>query len=400
MLNHVARHVLSRGLEHVQKTMNAGESATTFNGISNSDGSPDVPGSDGNTFELSPWAIIMLSLTILSFILIENVISYTVTQVIATLTMVESPTADLYIPVESNDDPDAPLDKKESTEPDLLLVKTPLLTSRLSSILGYLRREGGVRSFFRGIFISVVHSFLVLRLADAFTLFLPATFFSRAIATIISSVILARFSMTWTHIVITRSSSKYWFQRMGSARDGKWKKIALPTAILATAKQLTVGLPLVLLSTYDLDEYLANPELLKDLSEGEIRTLVGGILLMIGLAGALALLIVVPALVTLTRVQASLLSDDEETIVPFDRSFGGKVEPAVTGGSGAIGLLDAWKTFDRSARFRLLSLYVRVGLMQTAVYALASLFILLEVSFFMGAELEKYFNQVTGPGAL
>jgi len=71
----------------------------------------------------------------------------------------------------------------------------------------------------------------------------------------------------------------------------------------------------------------------------------------------------------LTRVQASLLADSEETIVPFDRSFNGKVIPEIVGGSGAIGMLDAWKTFDWAARIRLVKAYFKVFLMQLAVAA-------------------------------
>jgi uncharacterized membrane protein (DUF485 family) len=81
----------------------------------------------------------------------------------------------------------------------------------------------------------------------------------------------------------------------------------------------------------------------------------------------LSFLTVIPANVTLTRVQASLLSDNEETIVPFDRSFGGKVIPEIVGGSGVIGLVDAWKTFDFNARVRLVKAYVKVFALQMAL---------------------------------
>jgi len=96
--------------------------------------------------------------------------------------------------------------------------------------------------------------------------------------------------------------------------------------------------------------------------------------------GALALvlgfLLVVPADVSLTRVQASLLADSEETIVPFDRSFNGKVIPEIVGGTGAIGMLDAWKSFDWAARVRLVKAYLKVFLMQLAI---ASVFVVIAV---------------------
>jgi hypothetical protein len=97
----------------------------------------------------------------------------------------------------------------------------------------------------------------------------------------------------------------------------------------------------------------------------------------------LGLLLVIPANVMLTRVQASLLSDSEETIVPFDRSFGGKVIPEIVGGSGVVGLLDAWKTFDWNARVRLIKAYAKVFVIQMALMflfigvAIAQLFIII-----------------------
>jgi hypothetical protein len=78
-------------------------------------------------------------------------------------------------------------------------------------------------------------------------------------------------------------------------------------------------------------------------------------------------LLVLPADVTLTRVQASLLPDAEETIVPFDRSFGGKVIPEIVGGSGVLSMLDAWKSFDWSSRIRLVKAYAKIYALQILV---------------------------------
>lgn len=109
----------------------------------------------------------------------------------------------------------------------------------------------------------------------------------------------------------------------------------------------------------------------------------------------LSFIIVLPANVILTRVQASLLPDNQETIVPCDRSFGGKVTPAIVGGSGVLGLLDAWKTFDWNARVRLAMAYAKVFAMEVA---LAMLFVAIavgELSIIIGqSQLKKI---ITGP---
>lgn len=78
---------------------------------------------------------------------------------------------------------------------------------------------------------------------------------------------------------------------------------------------------------------------------------------------------VVPTKVLLTRVQASLLPEDEETIVPFDRSFGGKVEPAIVGGKGFVTMRDAIATFPISSWVRLYKLYAKIIAVSLAAWA-------------------------------
>ncbi len=103
----------------------------------------------------------------------------------------------------------------------------------------------------------------------------------------------------------------------------------------------------------------------------------------------LTVLLWIPASVVLTRVQASLLPDTEETIVPFDRSFGGKIVPEIVGGSGAIGIIDAWKTFDRSSWIRLLKAYVKVFAMQFAVSVFFSIVLVLQLLLVVGKDFSK-----------
>ncbi|GAW11878.1 hypothetical protein ANO14919_012310 [Xylariales sp. No.14919] len=77
--------------------------------------------------------------------------------------------------------------------------------------------------------------------------------------------------------------------------------------------------------------------------------------------------LVVPTQVILTRVQASFLPEEDDTIVPFDRSFGGKVEPAIVGGKGYVNMKDAWKSFSRASWVRLIKLYVKIFLITVAI---------------------------------
>jgi uncharacterized membrane protein (UPF0182 family) len=70
-----------------------------------------------------------------------------------------------------------------------------------------------------------------------------------------------------------------------------------------------------------------------------------------------------------------MLPEEDETIVPFDRSFGGKVSPAITGGSGKIGIVDAWTTFDWAARVRYAKVTGKALAIEVALCVLAFLVI-------------------------
>jgi hypothetical protein len=187
--------------------------------------------------------------------------------------------------------------------------------------------------------------------------------FPRAVLNIVAAVTCANLSLAWTNIVISEPSPKPWFKRLPTMKV--WKKVAVPTAIFAAAEQLSFFIPY----------YIALLSGAAGYSPGDIMKYINGKRtgmafsgLGLGLFGmVLSICLVVPANVVLTRVQASLLSDTEETIVPFDRSFGGKVVPEIVGGSGAIGMLDAWKSFDMQSRIRLIKAYVKVFALQFLV---------------------------------
>lgn len=83
----------------------------------------------------------------------------------------------------------------------------------------------------------------------------------------------------------------------------------------------------------------------------------------------------VPAGVALVRVQASLLPDDEDTIVPVDRTFSGNAGKQGDGYAppgilapphGAITFRAAWKSFDWLERRRILLLYAKFVLIEGA----------------------------------
>jgi len=111
---------------------------------------------------------------------------------------------------------------------------------------------------------------------------------------------------------------------------------------------------------------------------------------------ALFILLEVPATVTVVRVAASMLPEDYETIVPFDRSFGGKVTPVILGGAGKIGMLEAWKSFSWSSRIRLIKLVGKVFAIIVAVWILFSMVLIGEAHLFLGDQIGDIMKTIGG----
>ncbi len=301
--------------------------------------------------------------------------------------MVETPTAAIFEPT-ALEDPDATLNgRKEAAgkpvEPELF-VKQPLVTAKLRTAMKHLRARAGFWAPFRGITIYLVYQFCFVSLTS---LLVNIHVIPQVIAPILAAVALARLRMGWTWIVISDPSPKFWFRRLPSWK--LWKKIALPTIVVAICEQVTVQLPKALWLAFGMGRF-NDPQKVADLNDAERKAFVlkGLAVLALGLFSAVAILI--PATVSLIRVHGSLLPEEEETIVPFDRTFGGRVVPSIVGGSGVIGMLDAWKTFDWNSRIRLLKLYLKVIALQfiTALVYFAILIAIVKLT--MGDAIKAY----------
>ena len=301
--------------------------------------------------------------------------------------MIETPTATAFT-VDSTDEIDAPLlDQKpedaKAIEADLFLVKQKPITSTMRSAVKHLKAQGGRLARFRGFHVALIYHIALSAGTNFMTSLFGSPFGSltRPLAFIVVSVVLARLHMTWTHIVISSPSEKPWYRRFPPRKAGR--NIMIPTAVSAIA-QLSLCLPTLLLS--DMWQRPSNYGFEKDHAQKFALFQVA--------AAAITFIVIIvavtiPADVTLKRVQASMLPEKDEAIVPFDRTFGGKVVPEILGGSGAVSMLDAWKTFDRSARVRLLKLYAKIILVQVVTTVLFIIVVVGELRLFMGDDLLK-----------
>ena len=309
--------------------------------------------------------------------------------------MVETPTATAFtIKSADPDEADAPLlsadqkpsEKGASTEPELFLVKQKPITAKIRTTINHLRKEAGFLSRFRGLHVAILIHLLHQLVLKVFVGASPPSMWAEPLVAVITTVALCRLEMAWTHIVISAPSTKRWFRRIPSVRSGH--NVIIPTAIYAIAEQIALYMPVMLYLAFGLDKY-HNAPYYGEMDKATRATVVKQYFL-VAISGLLmAVLIVFPASVSLTRVQASMLPEENESIVPFDRTFGGKVKSEILGGSGSVGMLDAWKTFGWAARLRLVKLYVKVALIQVATTVVFVMVVVGELRLIMGKELGK-----------
>ncbi|CAG8979434.1 hypothetical protein HYALB_00011947 [Hymenoscyphus albidus] len=341
-------------------------------------------------YELPLWGLFMLGATMMVAFIGMSMVEYTFGRIIPTLVMIESPPETISFEPVPTEDSDAP---KKTPELEAETVKPKPITSSFRTTLQVLDSKGGFRARFRGVWV-----FFVSQIAFNFIVhtLLSLSSLLRFVAPIIASVALAQLSLAWTLIVISEPSPKTWFRRLPA--KSTWKKVAIPTAVLAITQQLALQLPFYLAVGLGLTEH--DPRQLANVGSRKTGMMLLSCLAVFASGLLVAFFLVIPANVTLVRVQASLLSDAEETIVPFDRSFNGKVIPEFVGGTGVIGMLDAWKTFDWSARVRLLKAYVKVLFLQIALYAVLVLAIFAQLFIIMGRDIQKLAPSEGGHPAL
>ncbi|KAL8789135.1 MAG: hypothetical protein Q9195_006955 [Heterodermia aff. obscurata] len=356
----IAHHLLRRGLEATHENLYPGAVAVQSTDDGNDDRLKSIP----------VWGIATLWVTLLLFIFVHFVITYTYGTIVATLTTIETPTATAFT-VESaeSDETDAPLlsgDQKlatptPSTEPELFLIKSKPITSKIRTTVKHLKAQAGPWSRFRGLHVAIIYHLAYGLLFNFFSSFARSPL-AQSLFAVVSHTILSRLNMTWTHIVMSNPSPKSWWRRFPSLKTGR--KIFFPTAVWAVADQLALYVPALMFGTYGLQRYAEDPSHYREVAPEVFASDVSQVFICGLVALFIVFAIVFPAQVTLTRVQASMLPEEDEAIVPFDRTFGGKVEPTIVGGSGCVSMLDAWKTFDWASRIRLIKLYVKVIALQ------------------------------------
>lgn len=242
------------------------------------------------------------------------------------------------------------------------------VTSSFRATFRLVRSHGGFRACFRGMPCLVVLTILGALIIATFSFCLPYGL-GIFVGGLVSSLLLVQFRAAWIHQVITPPSALSFWSRLPPYRatlKATWR----PTLIFWVASQVAFGLCGLIIGTFKIDK-IDNPV---DLS---VRILLAGLILLVGEVGLL-----IPAWVVYIRIYASLLPADQDTIVPFDRSFNGRVEPVVVGGPGYASLADAWSSFSKAAWRRIVMLQVKILGVSIGACLLLGAFIVLQIFIF------------------
>jgi hypothetical protein len=306
--------------------------------------------------------------------------------------MVESPTAAITV-TPSAQEPSAKDGEKETlleTGPTIALVNQKPITSSIRATIRHLVDNAGRFARFRGYRIYILHSFLNSLVFTFFTGalgFLPG---QAVLSAAISGALLARVHATWTHRVVGMPTEKTFWQSIPD--KSHWKTLAVPAAIASAMPYISMYLTagLVMLLGFDKMEPVTTC--------AQKMGVVARVLAVFIFAITCTLFLCLPAMVTRVRVEASILSEDQDTIVPFDRTFGGKVVSKMMGGTGVIGFLDAWRSFNWEARRRLIKLYSKNFFILGALVFVLIHVVAFEVFAIMGPAIGKLMAQMKHDG--
>ena len=290
--------------------------------------------------------------------------------------------------------PDAPrLDGTTDTE--VFSVQNKPVTASIRTTLLHLRARAGYWSRFRG--VSLFICFVLVRgiiISGLATIPVLRSRAGLAVAAVIAEVILARWQLAWIHIVISEPRpGKKWYQRLPPFRTS-WFKIAPVIALQAVILQVVQTFPMLVCRTFGPMKHLGSPQY--EPHERDVYAATGQLMMALLLVLSLTILLGVPATVTTVRVAASMLPEEDETIIPFDRTFGGKVTPAIIGGSGKIGIIDAWKSFGWASRKRLLKLVAKVFSVMFALGLMSGMIMVGEAKLLLGDKMREIMRVMNG----
>lgn len=333
---------------------------------------------DNHEGDVPVWGVLLIGLTAVACLIFLLVVAYTLQDLIETLAMTETPGTAVTVsaPKEA-----ATGEEKEGlleTSPETTLVHKKPITSSIRATLRHLRTEHGRWAYLKGFGYYMLFAFAHSWVANILFLVVPRSLFFTVIVAGAAGAICAPLHAAWTHKVLTKHSDMTFMQRIPSR--GTWKAIALPAAIYALLPYMEI----LILAAVAFPFYNSNNPVLGFL----------GMAAAFFATVAATIFVYIPVMATLVRTEASVISEDQDIIIPFDRTFGGKFVPASLGGTGTISFMDAWRSFE--GRWRVFMLFIKSCLIIFFITIIICLAIGLEVSAILGNSAGPKMKQAFG----
>lgn len=390
MTAHLVSRLVRRGVEHVSQQ---GAHADVHQHHEGQHGSTD---DSATAAEMLP-----LLLTGLVALLIIWSVDYTIGSVMVSLATIESPTRTAIIdrkPPPYADEPDLPADVKEHLLPaeaeadvdiEVAFIEHKPVTAKITTTMGLLTRVGGFRARWRGVGLNALYVMLLSFSSNSLARVVGFGMVGEVACFLLSSVVFCRLHMAWTHKMISQPTNEWWFRQAPSFRD--CRALVLPTLVYAAAQQATLILPLGVAAALGpagspQDGPAGNDEVIMACSEiapGLLLRLLAVPLTFV----AVSLLVLFPASVTLTRIEAALLPEGRETIVTFDKAaLLENIDLSTRSGRCAL-FVHAWRSFDGASRLRLIKVYAKMYLIEFTVGLVALHLAMAELFFVAGDRL-------------
>ncbi|KAF2800690.1 hypothetical protein K505DRAFT_263505 [Melanomma pulvis-pyrius CBS 109.77] len=362
-------HVVRRGLEH----------ASTLDFIKRA-------AQDGPKIEIPGWGVFLLVTTVFVITVFLCLVDYSLKDVVATLAMVETPSA--AITVSSTQAEAGSKSVKEGlleTGPTITLVHQKPITSGIRGTLRHLVSLAGAWARVRGVLCFYLYNVAFAFIHNILTHILPRFPGQPIVVAAMAGAALANLHAAWTFKVISMPTDQWFHKRM--PRMEGWKVLAFPAAVATAMPYISLYIVQGFGILFGL--HRLNQVDVTQFSGAEWAWLITRFVVMFVIVFACSIFICLPAMVTQIRVEASILPDDQDTIVPFDRTFNGKVVAKILGGTGCIGFLDAWRSFNWEARVRLIKVYVKAFFIVTGLFVVLAHVLAFEAWAIMGPAFSK-----------
>ncbi|RFU78156.1 hypothetical protein TARUN_4088 [Trichoderma arundinaceum] len=295
-------------------------------------------------YEVPWWARIVLLFNFAIFLPIILVLYYTLPHVYPVFAIIEDKEAVRHDSLDLNN-----VTKKPSPTSPSTSNHGRTNTSSPAAIYRLLVNNSGTLANFRGLTCALLQSIPTSGFIAYYGRFL--SFEYHIVARLFRSLLMVQFSTLWLHLIIAQTTDRPFWSRVPPFKrtlQATWRATILHWA----AVEFTGLFPSMVASCMNIDWPslgLFGPDntysFRLDMATGDsvfyfkcaaviFATVVGSIFF------------VVPSQVVLMRIQASLLPMEDSAIIPFDRSFKGRVQPAFTNSRDYATISDAWHSFS------------------------------------------------------